>query len=276
MWPWHDFGGRLSAFKLAILVALFIPGVWLAADFIMGNLGGRPANAAVRETGQWMIRLLFVSLGITPFREVLNWPRLLEVRRMIGVAAFVYGLAHLSLYATQEMWNLIKVATEILLRIYLTIGFIGLIGLAALAATSTDFMVRRMGPKWEKLHRLIYVIAVLAVVHFFLQSKANVVEPIMMIGFYIWLMGYRFLCRGRRRPGAAALVGLGLSAGAVTAGGEALYYFFKLGVSPLMMLAANLSPGAGFRPAWGVLIGAGLALAALLVRARRKHAAASA
>ncbi|MFT5540107.1 MAG: sulfoxide reductase heme-binding subunit YedZ [Alphaproteobacteria bacterium] len=269
MWPWHDFGGRFSALKLGVFLALFVPGVWLAGDFIMGNLGARPANAAVRETGQWMIRLLFVSLAITPFREVLNWPRLLEVRRMIGVAAFAYGFAHLSLYATQEMWNLIKVATEIVLRIYLTIGFVGLIGLAALAATSTDAMMRRMGPKWQKLHKSIYVIAVLAAVHFFLQSKANVGEPIMMMGFYLWLMGYRFLRRGRRRPGGLALLGLGLSVGAATAGGEALYYFFKLGVSPLMILAANLSLGAGFRPAWGVLIGASLALAALLARARR-------
>lgn len=276
MWPWHDFGGRFSPFKLAVFVALFIPGLWLVADFIMGNLGARPANTAVRDTGQWMIRLLFVSLAITPLREVLNWPRLLEVRRMIGVAAFAYGFAHLSLYATQEMWNLLKVATEIVLRIYLTIGFVGLIGLAALAATSTDAMVRRMGPKWLKLHRSIYVIAVLAVVHFFLQSKANVGEPIMMIGFYLWLMGYRFLRRGRKRPGGWALAGLGLGVGLLTAGGDALYYFLKLGVGPLMILAANLSLGAGFRPAWGVLIGAGLVLAGLFARARRKQSTAPA
>jgi sulfoxide reductase heme-binding subunit YedZ len=269
MWPWHDFGGRFSAFKLGVFLVLFVPGALLVADFVMGNIGARPANAAVRETGQWMIRLLFVSLAVTPFREALNWPRLLEIRRMIGVAAFAYGFAHLSLYATQEMWNLAKVVNEIVLRIYLTIGFVGLVGLAALAATSTDAMVRRMGSKWQKLHWSIYVIAVLAAVHFFLQSKANVGEPIMMMGFYIWLMGYRFLRRGRRRPGALALTGLGLGAVAVTAGGEALYYFLKLGVSPLMVLAANLSPGAGFRPAWGVLIGAGLVLVALAVRARR-------
>jgi sulfoxide reductase heme-binding subunit YedZ len=125
---------------------------------------------------------------------------------------------------------------------------------------------------------------VLAVVHFFLQSKANVGEPIMMIGFYLWLMGYRFLRRGRKRPGGWALAGLGLGVGLLTAGGEALYYFLKLGVGhflklgvgPLMILAANLSLGAGFRPAWGVLIGAGLVLAGLFARARRKQSTAPA
>ena len=262
MWPWHDYSGRLSWFKLAVFLALFVPGAILAADYVMGNLGGRPANAAVREVGRWMIRLLFLSLAVTPLRESLGFTRLIEVRRMIGVAAFAYGFAHITLYAAQEKWALLFVATEIVKRIYLTIGFVGLVGLAVLAATSTDGWMRRLGPRWQKLHRIIYVIAVLAAVHFFMQSKATVTEPILMMGLYLWLMAARMYSRrlGRRRPGGIALAVIGAGSAVVTALGEAAYYSIKLGVDPLMILAANFAPIA-FRPAWGVAIGAAIVLA---------------
>ncbi|MGE0650775.1 MAG: sulfite oxidase heme-binding subunit YedZ [Alphaproteobacteria bacterium] len=267
MWPWHDYSGRLSWFKLGVFLGLFVPGAFLAADYIMGNLGGRPANEAVREVGRWMIRFLFISLAVTPLRESLGLTRLVEVRRMIGVAAFAYGFAHITLYAVQEKWNLLFVVTEIVKRIYLTVGFVGLVGLAVLAATSTDGWMRRLGPRWQKLHRIIYVIAVLAAVHFFMQSKATVTEPILMMGFYLWLMAARMYSHrlGRRRPGGIALAVIGAASAVATALGEAGYYAIKLGVDPLMILAANFAAIA-FRPAWGVAIAAAVVLALALGR----------
>jgi sulfoxide reductase heme-binding subunit YedZ len=278
MGPWCDTSGRLSWFKLAIFLALFGPGVWIAAQYGMGALGPRPANAAVHQTGSWMIRLLLLSLAVTPLREALGLVRLLEVRRMIGVAAFAYGFTHLTLYAAQEKWHLLFVASEIVKRIYLTIGFAALVGLGVLAATSTDGWVRRLGARWRKLHRTIYIIAALALVHFFMQSKANVTEPILMMGFFLWVMAARAWSRrlGRRRPSGWALALIGAGAAVATALGEAGYYAIKIGVSPLMILAANFAD-MGFRPAWGVAIGAAVVLAwVALVAGRRRFTAAPA
>src|SRR6185295_6134271 len=101
-----------------------------------------------------------ISLAVTPLRRVARFNHLVDVRRMIGVGAFVYAAAHISLYVADQMFDLWKVASEIVLRLYLTIGFIALLGLMALAATSTDAMVRRLGAKrWQRLHQAIYVIA---------------------------------------------------------------------------------------------------------------------
>ena len=115
---------------------------------------------------------------------------------MVGVAAFAYALAHLSLYVVDQSYDLFHVASEIVLRFYLTIGFAALIGLATLAATSTDAMIRRLGaPNWNRLHKLVYLIAPLALLHFFLQAKANVAEPAMMTGLFFLLMLARFFTR---------------------------------------------------------------------------------
>src|SRR6266849_5410790 len=130
----------------------------------MGWLQPQPYTAAIREIGLWTIRLIFIALAITPLRGVLQWSRLILVRRMIGVAAFAYALTHLSLYTADQMFDLVKVASEIVSRIYLTIGFAAVIGLSALAATSTDGMIRRLGGRnWQRLHRLVYLIALRAV-----------------------------------------------------------------------------------------------------------------
>lgn len=268
MWPWNDSSGRFSAFKLAVLIALCVPAMLVMADFVLGQLGPRPYNTALRQFGLWCIRFLFLSLLVTPLASVANWPKLFEVRRMIGVGAAVYIVTHLVLYMGQEKWRLLHVGAEIAIRIYLTIGFVGLLGLVALAVTSTDGMMRRLGAKWARLHRMIYFIAVLAIVHFFIQSKANIAEPLMMAGFYLWLMGWRGLARRakRRRPGWMALVALGLAVAVVTAFGEAVYYHFKTGVDVGRVLAVNFDLGAGLRPAWG---GAAAALGMVVILALR-------
>ncbi len=263
MVPWRDRAGRLSWLRMAVLAALAAPAAWVAWKYANGMLGARPANAAVREVGLWMIRFLFIALAVTPLREGLGWTRLLDVRRMIGVAAFVYGFAHITLYAAQESWKLGFVAAEIVRRIYLTIGFVGLVGLMVLAVTSTDGWQRRLRANWGRLHRTVYAIAILAVVHFFIQSKAQVSEPIFMMGLLVWLLAVRAWPR-RARLGGVALALLGAGAAVLTALGEAGWYAFRLGVSPLMVLEANFR-AQGFRPAWGVLIAAGIVLVLALV-----------
>ena len=267
--PWKDYSGHLSPLKLAVFIALFLPAAWVAFAFAEDWLGARPVNEAIRQIGLWTIRFLFTALAITPLRAILDWPRLILVRRMVGVAAFAYALTHLTLYTAQEAFDLAKVASEILLRIYLTIGFTALLGLAALAATSTDGMVRRLGfRRWQTLHRLVYLIALLAVIHFSLQSKLDVWEPTIMAGIYGWLMGYRALARFiavRGRLPLFWIAALGLAAALLTAVGEALYFRLALGVDPVRLLGVNFSLAAGLRPAAVVLLlGLGVTAAAAL------------
>src|ERR1700754_4752218 len=93
--PWFDYGGRFAPLKAAVFVGLFIPAIWTAVFYALDRLGARALTQAIHEIGDWTIRLIFISLVITPARVVLQWPKLLEVRRMIGVAACFYGLLHL-------------------------------------------------------------------------------------------------------------------------------------------------------------------------------------
>src|SRR5438874_2124877 len=278
MYPWQDYSGRLSPLKLAVFIALFLPGLWTAIAFGMGWLQPRPFTEAIHQVGLWMLRFLFIALAITPLRHIVQWPRLILVRRMIGVAAFAYGLAHISLFVADLKFDLAKAATEIALRIYLTIGFVALLGLASLAATSTDAMVRRLGARrWQRMHRLIYVIALLAVVHYCMQSKLDLWEPTIMAGIYAWLMGYRLLVRFvgvRGRLPLAWVAALSLVVSVLTALGEAAYFNLALGVDPARVVAANWSLALGLRPAAIVLaLGLGvttIGAARLLIDIARK------
>ncbi len=270
MVPWIDYGGHFSPLRASVLAALFLPFIYTAVAFPLGWLGARPVTEAIHNMGFWTIRLIFIALAITPARQILDWRRLIEVRRMVGVAACVYILIHFTMYIADEAWDLGTVASEIVLRIYLTIGFTALIGLCTLAATSSDGMVRRLGRRWQKLHYIIYLIAVLGLIHFFIQSKADVWEPTWMAGFYLWLMGWRVIDRWTKRGQAMPLwrlAALGLAAGVLTALGEALYWWWLRGVPVLRLLQSDFATGLGVRPAW-IVLGAGVAVV-LLAAARR-------
>jgi sulfoxide reductase heme-binding subunit YedZ len=264
--------------KIAVLAALFVPALWVGYAYTHDLLGSRPVNEAIHQIGLWGIRLFFVALAITPVRHILQWPQLVLVRRMIGVATFAYLFLHLCLYIVDENFGLLTVGSEIVLRIYLTIGFAGLVGLAVLSVTSTDGWVRRLGARrWERLHQIGYIIGVLAVTHMFMQSKADVGEATWMGGLFAWLMGYRLIAwaygRGGRVPLWAA-AGLGIVVALLTAGAEAFYFWVKMGIAPWRVLAVNLTLIAGLRPGWVVLIvtltlcAAGLLLS--LVRRQRR------
>ncbi len=263
--PWLDRAGRVSLFKCAVLALLLLPGIYVAAQLATGGYA-RPYILANHDLGLWSIRLLFVSLLITPLRKTTSWPMLVQVRRMIGVAAFAYAFAHFLFYALDKSLQWGVIATEIALRYYLTLGFAGLLILLALAATSTDQMVRRLGGKrWIALHRLVYAAGALAVVHFFIQVKADVTEPFIMGGLFAWLMLHRLLAR-RGAVRLPVLLALAILLTALTAGAEGLYYHLKTGADLLRVLSANLSLDIGLRPAWVV---GGAALAMTLLAAGR-------
>ena len=251
--PWRDYSGRVSPLKTVVFIGLFMPAAWVAYKFATDQLGARPLQEALLEIGQWTLRLVFVALAVTPLSRLLAWPRLNLVRRTIGVAAFAYVAAHLTLYTISEAFNVGVVASEILRRVYLTIGFVALLGLAALAATSTDGMVRRLGPRrWQALHRFVYLIAILGTWHFFLQTKLDEWEPFVMIGLLAWLLGWRMIAWafGRRPVPLWSVMLLSLVVGPFTALAEALYYNLTVHVPIERVLMADLSLETGVRPAW--------------------------
>ncbi len=269
--PWRDRAGRLSPLKLTVFAALFLPAAVLAVQLATHSLGARQLNALIHWTGLWTIRLALISLAITPARVVLGWPSLPLVRRMVGVAAMIYGLTHLSLYVIDQNGNLLHVGAEIVRRFYLTIGFVALLGLVVLGVTSTDASVRRLGKRWNQLHRCLYGIGALAVFHAALQSKANVSESMVMAGLFVWLMVWRLLPVGARRHWAV-LLGVAVVACFATAGIEYAWYDFATHIPPSRVFAANLDIDweAGLRPAHWVLI-VTLVMAAAAVTDRRRR-----
>lgn len=272
--PWQDRQGAFSPLKAAVLAALFLPGLWLAAQAAQGALGGRPIMEAIHTTGLWAVRILWLSLLVTPLRQLFRWPRIMLVRRMVGLGALAYALLHLVLYAAELKWDLPKLASEIVLRIYLTIGFVALLGLAVLGVTSTDGWVRRLGGRrWQALHRVVYALAALAVVHFALQSKIDVTEAVLMAGLLLWLLGYRLLAPKGGAPGLGRLALLALGAALGTALVEAGWYAVATGVPPLPVLQANLDIDFGLRPAlWVGIAGAGALALRALFRLRERLA----
>lgn len=223
-------------------------------------LGARPLVETLRFLGDWAVRLLLVTLAVTPARRLFNWPKLLAARRTLGLGAAALVAVHFGLYCL-DMGSISVVAREIVLRIYLTIGFVALLGLAALSATSWDGAIQRLGAeRWNRLHLLAYPITALALLHFFMQQKLDVTEPTLMAGLFLWLMGWRVLQRYGYGTGLVPLAGLAVAAGLGTALLEAGWYLAATGIDPARVLAANLAFSYSIRPAWWVF-GAGLAVA---------------
>lgn len=259
IWPWLDRAGRLSWLKLVLFLACLAPACELALAYRLDALGAKPITALIHGTGEWAIRFLLASLAITPLRRIADWPKLILVRRMLGVTAMAYALAHLALYVVDQNFDLAKVVSEIALRIYLTIGFVALAGLIALGATSTDAAIRNLGPNWHRLHRLVYTITVLGLVHYFLQAKIDVSAPVFWTGVFLLLMGWRIMRKFRVPERPWALLLLAAAAALLTAGLEAAWYGLASGVPASLVLAANLDFSGPIRPAWWVLA-VGLAL----------------
>ncbi len=255
--------GRWSPVKIAAFTAAVLPALWIAYQAATGDLGARPVTEAIHQAGDWALRFLLITLAITPAQRILNYPRITLARRTLGVAAATYAVLHFSLYVLDQHFDLFKVASEIVLRIYLLIGAVALAGLIALASTSTDAAISRLGPqRWNALHRLVYGIALIAAVHFFMQSKLEIYQPVLMAGFLIWLLAYRSLFRRNGAVTPLQLVLLAVAVAIIAALGEAAIYMFASGVDAKRVLLAHLDIDMEVRPAWWVLA-AGLVVAAI-------------
>jgi sulfoxide reductase heme-binding subunit YedZ len=263
--PWNERNGRFSPLKAVVFAGLFVPGAWIAYLAATGALEPKVVTEMIHRTGLWAIRFLTLALLATPLMRGARYPKLVAIRRMVGVAAFAYACAHLFLYVVDQHFALLHVASEIALRFYLTIGFVTWLGLAALAATSTDAMIRRFGPRWKTLHSLVYGIAVLSLLHFMIQAKADVSEPVMMTGFFIILMLFRVLLK-RGFPAWGAALAAAIAAPPLTALIEATWYALVRHVPFWEVLSANIDPDMAFRPSAYVAAGGALFLIVALLR----------
>ncbi|RDV01097.1 sulfite oxidase heme-binding subunit YedZ [Undibacter mobilis] len=268
---WRDRRGRVSTLRIVAVALLLFPVVkaLVEAGVIAG--GARPLNDVIHRTGFWTLVFLGVTLAITPLRRVARYGNLIDVRRMIGVGTFCYAFAHILLYIADQSFDLVKVFQEITRRVYLIIGMVAFTGLAALAITSTDGMIKRMGGRsWRRLHQAIYAIALLALIHYFQQTKADVTVPVFVAGLFGWLLAYRIWAwwQDKAELSTLSLLALSVIVGALTFAGEAIGIAVQFGVSPMRVLATAFDFDAGIRPGWQVLA-AGLAVVVLdFVRAR--------
>lgn len=266
-WPWLDRQGRFSALRAIAFALVLVPAFWLAFDAWTGQLGSKPWTQAVHDTGTWAVRLLLATLAISPLRRILDWNRLIGIRRMLGLSVLAYAAGHFTLYCIDLAFDWGLIVSEIVKRIYLVIGFTALLGLVALGATSTDAMIRRLGGNWQRLHNLVYPITLLALFHFALQSKIDITEPALMTGLFLLLMGYRGLNRLKIAPTTPVLAAAALLAGLATALCEAGWYGAATGVPAWLVLRANADilihqDIAALRPShWVALAGLVVALA---------------
>jgi methionine sulfoxide reductase heme-binding subunit len=262
---WRDRRGRVSALRIATLVLLLLPlakAVFEASEIAHG---ARPLNELIHRAGFWALVFLGVTLAVTPFRRILRYGNLIEVRRMLGVGTFCYIAVHLALFFADQRYDVGKFFHEITHRAYLIVGAIAWTGLAALAATSTDGMVRRLGGvRWRRLHQAICAIALLALINYFQQTKADVTVPTFAAGLFLWLIAYRLLAWWQERSDLStrSLLGLAIAVSVATFLGEAIGIAIAFHVSPLRVLGTIFDVDAGIRPGWQVLA-AGLAVTAV-------------
>jgi sulfoxide reductase heme-binding subunit YedZ len=266
---WRDPAGRFSPLKLAALLLVLLPAARLGVLWALHDLGGRPITEVLHGLGDWTVRFLLLTLAVTPARTVLDWPGVVKLRRLLGVTTACYAGAHLALYGVDQMWVLRTIASEIVLRFYLTIGFATLLMLGVLAVTSTDGWQKHLGRRWKLLHRLVFVLLPLALWHYFLQSKADVTSAAFFTGLACWLMLWRLAPR-RWQGRLLLLPPLALLAGLATAGIEAGWYGLATNAPAWRVLEANLDITFGPRPAVSVaLCGLAVFVVALLRRTVR-------
>jgi methionine sulfoxide reductase heme-binding subunit len=266
MTPLTDRQGRFSPLKAGTLALALLPALVIAYWFLTHQLGPLAVRAALRLVGDWTIRFLVMTLALTPLQRIINWPKLALVRRILGVTTFAYAITHFVLYIVNSKYDLGFVASEIIHRIYLTIGFAALLGLSLLAATSFDSSIRKLGKRWKQIHQLVYAIACLGLLHYFIQSKIDVSPATLMAGLFFLLMAYRVFINARIALTPMVLAACAILAGLLTALAEFAWYGLATGVDPFRIAKANLMFSYGLRPAVIVLLVGLLPCAYAIVR----------
>lgn len=194
--PWWRPTGRTFAHVLAM-----VPLAILLGRFLTDQLGANPIEAVIRDLGDWALRFLVMALAVTPLRKFSGWAVLARYRRMVGLWAFAYAVSHVLAYVVlDQFFDWEAILKDIVKHKFITVGMVALTLLIPLAVTSTNGMIRRLGgPRWRRLHQLIYVIGPLAAVHYIWMVKADIRNPLIYLSVIIVLLCIRgfFWAKGR-------------------------------------------------------------------------------
>lgn len=183
--------GKPLVFTLALL-----PLAWVCGLAWTDQLGANPVETLSHRTGDWSLRFLLLTLAITPLRRLTGWNEFIKFRRMLGLFAFFYVGLHFGVYLIfDQLFDLNAILEDIAERPYITVGFAGWLLLVPLAITSTNGMMKRLGRNWQRLHRLVYLVALLGVLHFLWLVKTDITEPLLYAGLLALLLGYRLWWR---------------------------------------------------------------------------------
>lgn len=180
--------------KVAIWICCLAPLVWLVWQLFTDQLGANPLEVVIRRLGEWGLQLLLLTLCMTPLRDMsnANWP--IQLRRLLGLWSFAYLCMHFLTYLwVDQFFDWSEIGKDILKRPFITVGMLAMLGLFPLAVTSTRSMQRRLGSSWKRLHRLVYLIAILGTLHFFWLVKADLLRPAIFAFCLFLLLGYRIL-----------------------------------------------------------------------------------
>ena len=179
-------------FKPVLFVVCLVPFIALVIGAVNNTLGINPVETMTHETGEWTLRLLLVTLAITPLRRLSGKSWLIKLRRMLGLYTFFYACLHFITYIwLDQYFDWMEIIRDIPKRPFITVGFAAFVLLIPLAVTSNNKMMRRLKKNWVKLHKLVYVIAVLGVLHFLWLVKADTLEPLIYASILLILLGYR-------------------------------------------------------------------------------------
>lgn len=188
---------RIRWLKIGLFVIALLPFVRLVTFTLTNRLGANPIEFITRNTGDWTLYLLCLTLAITPLRRLTKWNWLIKLRRMLGLFAFFYALLHFTTFLWfDHFFNIAEMAKDVIKRPFITVGFVAFVLLIPLAITSTNNMVRRMGAKrWQGLHRTIYLIAPLGVLHYWWMKagKQDFEQPILFSVIVAALLSARVL-----------------------------------------------------------------------------------
>ncbi|HLK81754.1 MAG TPA: ferric reductase-like transmembrane domain-containing protein [Xanthobacteraceae bacterium] len=235
-----------------------LPAIRFAYQFATGEYGILPIayGGMTYWSGVWATAILLMALAVTPALTILRWPALVDVRRMIGVTALAYTLAHIVIYFGLRSWNFGFIVNEMATRLSMIVATLSTIGLIVLGATSLDAAIRRMGAKgWQRLHNTNYVISGLAVLHVVL-ARGTYPEQYMLAGIFFWLMVWRMLARYGLGADAKALMALTAASCVFAACLEAGMLWGRRGYEVSWTLGNNFSLASldvGVPPAWQVL-----------------------
>ncbi|HVZ21110.1 MAG TPA: protein-methionine-sulfoxide reductase heme-binding subunit MsrQ [Vicinamibacterales bacterium] len=189
--------------KTALFLLALVPVAWLAWGIVQGTLGVNPAETIQLQTGLWTLRFLLVTLAVTPVRRLTGWNTVVQFRRMVGLFAFFYATLHFSAYFAFDLNFAIEtMVTDVIKRPFILLGFAAFLLMIPLALTSTRGWIRRLGRRWQALHRLIYASAILGVLHFIWKVKVIIGEPVVYAAILAALLGIRVAWTARKRVAA--------------------------------------------------------------------------